>query len=80
MKRLGKRHKAAAATASEEVKVAKMARRSAHDIVNEVMRARTTPRDMMRMAEQLSQSAHSQIDLGYIKTLLFPELYNADIP
>jgi len=25
-------------------------------------------------------ASHNQVDMGYIKTLLFPELYNSDIP
>jgi hypothetical protein len=35
---------------------------------------------MLGLSEMLSQKAHMGIDVGYIKTLLFPELYNADIP
>lgn len=33
-----------------------------------------------RMAEILMQKANNGIDIGYIKTILFPELYNSDIP
>jgi hypothetical protein len=35
---------------------------------------------MLGLSEMLSNRAHMGIDVGYIKTLLFPELYNADIP
>jgi hypothetical protein len=33
-----------------------------------------------RFAEQLMVKASGGVDVGYLKTVLFPELYNADVP
>ena len=35
---------------------------------------------MARLSEMLMSKSQNSVDTGYIKTLLFPELYNADIP
>jgi hypothetical protein len=34
----------------------------------------------MKYAEQLMARSHMGIDVGYLKTLLYPELYNSDVP
>lgn len=39
-----------------------------------------TPYQMMKLADIMNARAHNSVDLGYIKTLLFPELYNSDVP
>ena len=39
-----------------------------------------TPLELMKASEQLATRSSNQVDIGYIKTLLFPELYNSDIP
>lgn len=33
-----------------------------------------------KFAEQLMVKANNGVDVGYLRTLLFPELYNADVP
>lgn len=38
------------------------------------------PAELLKLSESLSVKAHNSIDIGYLKTVLFPELYNADIP
>ena len=42
--------------------------------------AKGSPYQMMKLAELMQARAHNSIDLGYIKTLLYPELYNSDLP
>jgi hypothetical protein len=44
------------------------------------VRFKGSPHEAHRMAEMLHARASGGIDIGYIKTLLFPELYNADVP
>lgn len=65
---------------AEERKMEKAVKRSTADIVREIQRSSSSPVEMMKAAEALTSAAHDSIDMGYIKTLLFPELYNADIP
>lgn len=33
-----------------------------------------------KMGERMSMASNNGVDVGYVKTLLFPELYNADVP
>jgi hypothetical protein len=35
---------------------------------------------MMKLAELMNSRAHNSVDIGYIRTLLYPELYNYDLP
>lgn len=41
---------------------------------------RGTGHSAWKMSERLAMASNNGIDVGYIKTLLFPELYNADVP
>ena len=34
----------------------------------------------MKYADTLMQQAQQGVDTGYLRTILFPELYNADVP
>lgn len=51
-----------------------------NSLMNQMSNVKASPYQMMKMSEHLAGRAHGQIDLGYVKTLLYPELYNADIP
>ena len=42
--------------------------------------AKGTRHEMMKLSDMLIMRAHNNVDLGYVKTVLFPELYNSDIP
>lgn len=33
-----------------------------------------------KMGERMMMASNNGVDVGYVKTLLFPELYNADVP
>jgi hypothetical protein len=33
-----------------------------------------------KMGERMMMAGNNGVDVGYVKTLLFPELYNADVP
>ena len=66
-----------------EMAVSKASKRSLREIMKEVIGAESSdmsPHEILKLAEQLQAKAHDQIDIGYLKTLLFPELYNADVP
>jgi hypothetical protein len=39
-----------------------------------------TPHHAMKMADHLMQRAQGGVDVTYLKTVLYPELYNADVP
>ena len=56
------------------------ARRSIRELMGNIGQYGGSPKEKLMLSDKLSMMAHSSIDVGYIKTLLFPELYNADIP
>lgn len=56
------------------------AKRTLADLQRELHKYSALPRDYLAMSEMLAAKAHGGIDIGYIRTILFPELYNADIP
>lgn len=58
----------------------KVVRQTIKNLLGSAHNLQGTPYQMMKMSEIMSARAHNSIDLGYIKTLLFPELYNADVP
>ncbi len=72
-KLLGKRaHKEESKAASQHKSIKRM--------MMEMSGAKGTPHEMSKLSEMLMHKANDSVDQGYIKTLLFPELYNADIP
>jgi len=56
------------------------ARRTIRELMGSIGQYGGSPKEKLMLSDKLSTMAHSSIDVGYIKTLLFPELYNADIP
>jgi hypothetical protein len=64
----------------EEGKKTLGVRSSIRDLMSTINGYPGTPKDRLMLSEKLFAQSHSSIDVGYIKTLLFPELYNADIP
>jgi hypothetical protein len=54
--------------------------RTITQLQREIGMYRGNNKQMLGLSDALSSRAHMGIDVGYIKTLLFPELYNADIP
>lgn len=63
----------------EEKKVAQTAR-TIRSMMADLGRTRGSPHEMHKLSEMLLAKASDGIDHGYIKTILFPELYSADIP
>lgn len=55
-------------------------RRTIRELMGTINGYGGTPKDRLMLSEKLLAQSHNSIDVGYIKTLLFPELYNADIP
>lgn len=55
-------------------------RDSIRDMLKRAHTAKGSRHEMMKLSEMLSARAHNSVDLGYVKTMLFPELYNSDIP
>lgn len=41
---------------------------------------RGTGHGAFKMGERMMMASNNGVDVGYVKTLLFPELYNADVP
>jgi len=64
----------------EEVKKTLGDRKTIRELMGTIQGYPGTPKDRLMLSEKLFAQSHDSIDVGYIKTLLFPELYNADIP
>jgi hypothetical protein len=61
----------------EEKRIAKQTVKS---MLRDAHMSSGSPYQMMKLADVMNARAHNSIDLGYIKTMLFPELYNSDVP
>ena len=58
----------------------RMTKDTIRDMLKKAGTAKGSRHEMMKLSEMLSMRAHNNVDLGYVKTVLFPELYNSDIP
>lgn len=64
----------------EEKEVKAIATESASKVMSNIHKVKGTPYQLLKLSEQLQARAHNSVDIGYIRTLLYPELYNYDLP
>jgi hypothetical protein len=64
----------------EKREVRRITQRTVKELMQNINQYKGSAKEFTMLSDRLNSMAHQGIDVGYIKTLLFPELYNADIP